>query len=165
MGSFQHTPSSTSAYQYNTLVYSTTGLSNTVHTLFITADGYDTLSFINFDYAIYTYDDGVPSEATSNPTSITNTEAGQLVTTVVSGSTIVTRESSGFTQTASSTLTSVTSVASDNIPNYTSGSESGTMSGAAPSSSESASSESDNNNTADGQSQALQNGKTHVGAI
>ncbi|KAG6843023.1 hypothetical protein H0H93_002502, partial [Arthromyces matolae] len=148
MGSFQHTPSSTSAYQYNTLVYSTTGLSNTVHTLFITADGYDTLSFINFDYAIYTYDDGVASvEATSNPTGIT----------------IVTQEPSSVTQTASHT--SVTSIASDIISSYTSGSGSGTTSGAAPSSTESASSESDNNNTADGQSQALQNGKTHVGAI
>ncbi|KAF8077621.1 hypothetical protein FPV67DRAFT_3831 [Lyophyllum atratum] len=111
-GSFHHAPSQSTAYQYNALVYSKQNLPNTDHTLLITADGYNTLSYVNFDYAIYTSDDGSspppdpppPSPSTSNPNSPqspTTTVTQQpppgvvnpprTVTTVISGSTVVTQ--------------------------------------------------------------------------
>jgi len=56
MGSFNSVPdTSTHNLQYNVTAFSASGLSNTQHTLVISANDYPNSTFINFDYAIYTY--------------------------------------------------------------------------------------------------------------
>ncbi|KAF9022169.1 hypothetical protein BDZ89DRAFT_908005, partial [Hymenopellis radicata] len=50
-GSFNHSPSDSTELEYNVLVYSATGLSQTTHSMVFGTSGYDV--FINFDYAIY----------------------------------------------------------------------------------------------------------------
>ena len=56
MGSFNHEPDmSTYNLQYNATVFSASGLTNTQHTLLISTNDYPYSTFINFDYAIYTY--------------------------------------------------------------------------------------------------------------
>ncbi|GLB34615.1 hypothetical protein LshimejAT787_0201800 [Lyophyllum shimeji] len=106
---YHHAPSQSTDYQYNALVYSQHNLPNVDHTLLISADGYSTLSFMNFDYAIYTVDDGTsPSPASPNPPQSTATVTQQppgatspprTVTTVIGGNTVVTQ----VTDTASPT--------------------------------------------------------------
>ena len=57
MGSFNHEPDmSTYNLQYNVTAFSIGGLSNIQHTLVISTNDYPNSTFINFDYAIYTYD-------------------------------------------------------------------------------------------------------------
>jgi len=53
MVAVSHQPSTSSAFQYNSTVFSTSGLSNSQHELVISTDV--SPSFICFDYAIYTY--------------------------------------------------------------------------------------------------------------
>ncbi|KAG6812410.1 hypothetical protein H0H92_002986 [Tricholoma furcatifolium] len=94
-GSFQHTPTTSSDFQYRALVYSVTGLDNTGHTLLISADGYDTYSYVNFDYALYTYDDGVDSGTTTSnsspePTASSETVPPPTVTTIITSLTSLT---------------------------------------------------------------------------
>jgi hypothetical protein len=56
MGSFNSVPdTSTHNLQYNATVFSTSGLSNTQHTLVISTSDYPNSTYLNFDYAIYTY--------------------------------------------------------------------------------------------------------------
>ncbi|KAJ7139704.1 hypothetical protein C8R44DRAFT_310507 [Mycena epipterygia] len=55
-GTFTHTPASSTDLQYNALVFTQTGLSNTTHSLLISTEGTDDI-YVNFDYAIYTHDD------------------------------------------------------------------------------------------------------------
>ncbi|KAJ2915255.1 hypothetical protein MD484_g5186, partial [Candolleomyces efflorescens] len=59
---------------YNQLVFSQTGLANTQHTLEIITEGLSYQTYVNFDYAIYTFDDGV--ETTSSPSRVTTSVAG-----------------------------------------------------------------------------------------
>ncbi|KAF8219325.1 hypothetical protein L208DRAFT_1427093 [Tricholoma matsutake] len=53
-GNFFHAPSSSIELIYNALVFSSSNLMNTQHTLHISTSGVDHSVFINFDYAIYT---------------------------------------------------------------------------------------------------------------
>ncbi|KAG6915336.1 hypothetical protein DXG01_012108 [Tephrocybe rancida] len=94
-----HAPTSSTNYQYNALVFSKTNLANIDHTLLISADSFDTLSYVNFDYAIYTHDDGViptnptsnPDPTTSHPTAPVVTDPPRTVTTIISGQPVVTQ--------------------------------------------------------------------------
>ncbi|KAI0717143.1 hypothetical protein C8Q76DRAFT_616887, partial [Earliella scabrosa] len=51
VGQFRHTPTDTTAFQFNELVYSTHGLSDTTHTLKLQAFNW---SLVLFDYIVYT---------------------------------------------------------------------------------------------------------------
>ncbi|GLB34628.1 hypothetical protein LshimejAT787_0201930 [Lyophyllum shimeji] len=82
---YHHAPSQSADYDYNALVYSQHNLSNVDHTLLITADGYSTKSFMNFDYAIYTVDDGTSSIQPSTPTASSKSPTGAIVGGVVGG--------------------------------------------------------------------------------
>ena len=63
MPALSHQPSTSSAFQYNATVFSTSGLSNSQHELVISTD--ISPSFICFDYAIYTYVSSIIGLATS----------------------------------------------------------------------------------------------------
>ncbi|KAG6812414.1 hypothetical protein H0H92_002990 [Tricholoma furcatifolium] len=54
VSSMDHTPSTSTALEYNSLVFSQTNLANAAHTLEIVTSGYNRDIFVNFDYAIYT---------------------------------------------------------------------------------------------------------------
>ncbi|TFK36368.1 hypothetical protein BDQ12DRAFT_580607, partial [Crucibulum laeve] len=54
-GHFSHAPDlTTTDFQYNSLVFSKTGIQNGVHQLVISTSGVDFNVYVNFDYAIYT---------------------------------------------------------------------------------------------------------------
>ena len=56
VGNFNHQPNeSTYALQYNATAFTTSGLSNSQHELVISTNDFPSFSFLNFDYAIYTY--------------------------------------------------------------------------------------------------------------
>ena len=56
VNTFNHQPNgSTNALQYNATAFTTSGLSNSQHTLVISTNDFPGFSFLNFDYAIYTY--------------------------------------------------------------------------------------------------------------
>lgn len=57
VGTFVHIPSSSTAYEYNYTVFSSTNLPNTEHTVVVQTTGDSVSSLILFDYAIYTFDD------------------------------------------------------------------------------------------------------------
>ncbi|TFK63344.1 hypothetical protein BDN72DRAFT_902473 [Pluteus cervinus] len=71
---FIHEPTNSTDLQYNSLAYAKTGLSNATHTVTMLTDTSDPniapteQIFVNFDYAIYTVDDGVPA-AVGTPSS------------------------------------------------------------------------------------------------
>ncbi|KAJ2933747.1 hypothetical protein H1R20_g3392, partial [Candolleomyces eurysporus] len=65
---YQHTPNpATSELSYNQLVYNRTNLPQREHVLNIIAEGYAYPVYINFDYAIYSYDDGSPQPPITTP--------------------------------------------------------------------------------------------------
>ncbi|TFK61009.1 hypothetical protein BDN72DRAFT_850041, partial [Pluteus cervinus] len=76
---FIHEPTNSTDFQYDALAYGKTGLSNTAHTVTILTNTSDPNIppgghvFVSFDYAIYTFDDGV---GTAAATSSTSTSAG-----------------------------------------------------------------------------------------
>ncbi|KAG6873789.1 hypothetical protein C0995_011014 [Termitomyces sp. Mi166 len=116
---YHHSPTSSPNYQYNALVYSKTNLANTDHTLLISADGYQTMSFINFDYAIYTYDDGVDTTMQSSTTTsmlphVTPvTETAMVFGTPVTTTIDITQSESptpSFSRTTSSSSSSLSSI-------------------------------------------------------
>ena len=56
VSTFNHQPNeSTDALQYNATAFTTSGLSNSQHQLVISTNDFPSFSFLNFDYAIYTY--------------------------------------------------------------------------------------------------------------
>ena len=57
VGTFVHIPSSSTAYEYNYTVFSSSNLPNTEHTVVVQTTGDSVSSLILFDYAIYTFDD------------------------------------------------------------------------------------------------------------
>ncbi|KAH6902734.1 hypothetical protein BKA70DRAFT_1304390 [Coprinopsis sp. MPI-PUGE-AT-0042] len=66
--SFSHVPNlSTRTILYDQLVFSRTGLSNSKHTLRIETGGFDRDIYVNFDRAVYSFDDAVASPSSSNP--------------------------------------------------------------------------------------------------
>ncbi|KAG6836882.1 hypothetical protein H0H93_001942, partial [Arthromyces matolae] len=173
-GWFHHVPTSTTDYQYNTLAYSTTGLINTDHTLVISLRTIHT--FLSFDYATYTFDDGSsPAQPTPpNPTPPNQTivlkEPGSTVTTttVASGTRIVTQNNFSHTQLSTSaplngitTMNPPDSAGSATAAGYTSESRSTSFSSQASSSSSIPITDDNVGKSSDGQS----NHKAPVGAI
>ncbi|EDR06589.1 uncharacterized protein LACBIDRAFT_328847 [Laccaria bicolor S238N-H82] len=81
---------------YDVLVFSLTNLSSALHTLNISTTG-PTTSYVNFDYAIYTYDDGIattsPPTAKTTSTTVTGaparrTPVGAIVGGIAGGITL-----------------------------------------------------------------------------
>ncbi|TFK22988.1 hypothetical protein FA15DRAFT_670996 [Coprinopsis marcescibilis] len=69
---FIHAPDlTTTAFLYNQSVYSRTGLPNANHTLEIVIGNGLQDVYLNFDYAIYSYDDTPPVSSTSDPVIVT----------------------------------------------------------------------------------------------
>ncbi|KAF9457712.1 hypothetical protein BDZ94DRAFT_1202270 [Collybia nuda] len=67
-GFYQHIPDKSEDFQYNVLGFNSTGLSNVDHTVRVTTEGVDYQPLLNFDYAIYTFDDTLdPITNTSTP--------------------------------------------------------------------------------------------------
>lgn len=57
MGAFSYQPGGAEAardIQYNATVFSVSGLSNSQHELVISTSGAPNMTYVNFDYAIYT---------------------------------------------------------------------------------------------------------------
>ncbi|KAH9934655.1 uncharacterized protein B0H18DRAFT_483253 [Fomitopsis serialis] len=72
-GSYQHMPRNTATYDYNVTVYENTMLSNSIHTLVMTAENDPNPSILLFDWALYTVEDGSdtqPSSSLSQATSL-----------------------------------------------------------------------------------------------
>ncbi|KAF8998269.1 hypothetical protein BDQ17DRAFT_1428557 [Cyathus striatus] len=73
VGYFTYSPGNTSNILFNQLAFKKIDLPNGIHQLVISTSGIKSEAFINFDYAIYTYDDGVdaasPSSSSSGPSS------------------------------------------------------------------------------------------------
>ncbi|KAJ7651144.1 hypothetical protein FB45DRAFT_780465 [Roridomyces roridus] len=67
-GDFTHVPSATTDVEFNALAFSHTGLSNETHSLLITTEGAGDL-YINFDYAIYTFEEAAVISSSSAPSS------------------------------------------------------------------------------------------------
>ncbi|KAJ7651124.1 hypothetical protein FB45DRAFT_889739 [Roridomyces roridus] len=64
-GEFTHAPAATTDLEFNALVFSHTGLSNGTHSLLITMGGSNDL-YINFDYAVYTFEEAAAAASTSS---------------------------------------------------------------------------------------------------
>ncbi|TFK62491.1 hypothetical protein BDN72DRAFT_903173 [Pluteus cervinus] len=65
VGDFEHDPSTTSTdFQYDSLAFATTRLSNTTHNLTMATTGNESI-YANFDYAIYSFDEGALEPSTS----------------------------------------------------------------------------------------------------
>ncbi|KAJ6614177.1 hypothetical protein B0H10DRAFT_2046293 [Mycena sp. CBHHK59/15] len=77
-GNFIHNPLSTPDYQYMVNVYRIDGLKQKSHVLVMATDNESTGSLILFDYAIYTFDDGLTSQIPS--TSATATPVTETIT-------------------------------------------------------------------------------------
>ncbi|KAJ6604211.1 hypothetical protein DFH09DRAFT_1121977 [Mycena vulgaris] len=73
-GTFAHTPTTSNDLEYNALVFSQTGLSNSSHSLVISTVGSDDI-YVNFDYAIYTHEDAVAA-TTAGITATTSAASG-----------------------------------------------------------------------------------------
>ncbi|PPQ88330.1 LOW QUALITY PROTEIN: hypothetical protein CVT25_012441 [Psilocybe cyanescens] len=90
---------STSALSYNQLVYSQNNLTNTQHTLVISTSGITTQAYVNFDYAIYTHEDilpspsgtsqSTPSQSTQDTNNKKSTPVGAIVGGVVGGLAVI----------------------------------------------------------------------------
>ncbi|KIL67155.1 hypothetical protein M378DRAFT_9777 [Amanita muscaria Koide BX008] len=78
-GVFSHKPDTRSDPSYNVTIFSKSGLANTSHELVIGTNDYYNYSYINFDWAIYTVDDGAPSSqsisTTTAPSSLASTSS------------------------------------------------------------------------------------------
>ncbi|KAF8077620.1 hypothetical protein FPV67DRAFT_1462396 [Lyophyllum atratum] len=72
-GSFQHTPSTSTEFQYNASVFTGENLANINHNLVISSSGLDRHVFMSFDYAIYTVDEPSTSSAPSTSSVPTGT--------------------------------------------------------------------------------------------
>ncbi|TFK88884.1 hypothetical protein K466DRAFT_487976 [Polyporus arcularius HHB13444] len=70
VGTFTHTPSSSTEFDYNTPVHSSTDLKNQEHTLVIQTVGDTSPSLILFDYVVYTFTDDSDSPASTSSSSI-----------------------------------------------------------------------------------------------
>ncbi len=58
MGAFSYQPNNSEAaqnIQYNATVFSASGLSNSQHEFVISTSGAPNMTYVNFDYAIYSY--------------------------------------------------------------------------------------------------------------
>ncbi|KAF8647466.1 hypothetical protein AX16_006672 [Volvariella volvacea WC 439] len=67
-GSFIHEPTDSPLLEYNSLVFARVGLTNTTHNLTIETTGItDENIFVNFDYSIYTFDNGSEPVFTPSP--------------------------------------------------------------------------------------------------
>ncbi|EDR06466.1 uncharacterized protein LACBIDRAFT_294668 [Laccaria bicolor S238N-H82] len=73
--------------QYDVLAFSQSNLSNTLHTLFISTSGPGTYGpiYVNFDYAIYTYDNGLSTTTSSLSSLSTVTTMSQAPSTTATG--------------------------------------------------------------------------------
>ncbi|KAF8077613.1 hypothetical protein FPV67DRAFT_1775019 [Lyophyllum atratum] len=86
-GSFNHVPSTSTALEYNALSFSQTSLKNVDHKLVISTSGItDRNIFVNFDYAIYTFDDTPTPTPTPLPTSTPTTTPNTTSTSATSSS-------------------------------------------------------------------------------
>ncbi|KIL56802.1 hypothetical protein M378DRAFT_133674 [Amanita muscaria Koide BX008] len=76
-GIFSRSPNPTKQDpNYNVTIFSTSGLANTSHELVVGTNDYYNYSYINFDWAIYTVDDGAPSsQSISTTTAFPSTTA------------------------------------------------------------------------------------------
>ncbi|KAG5653535.1 hypothetical protein H0H81_012476 [Sphagnurus paluster] len=76
-GSFSHLESANTNLDYNQLVFKRENLTNTPHKLVVSTSGVaDRDIYVNFDYAIYTFDDGAPT-TTRSSTSTSQTGSPQ----------------------------------------------------------------------------------------
>jgi len=71
-GDFEHKPTDSPDLEYNALVFRNEQMTNTSHTLTIVTEGGDKHIYVNFDYAIYTFDDG--SDGSKKPTTSTSSQ-------------------------------------------------------------------------------------------
>ena len=76
IGSFIHIPTNSTSFQYDVPVFVKTGLSNTSHTIVITAGGDINSSLVLFDYIVYTFEEGEPSSTTAASATGTQTSTG-----------------------------------------------------------------------------------------
>ncbi|KAG6817766.1 hypothetical protein H0H87_003174 [Tephrocybe sp. NHM501043] len=85
ISTFHHNPTNSSAYEFNSLVFSKDGLANINHTLLIKTSGVDRHIYNNFDYATYTFDDTPTAPNSTTPSrSATSTPMVSQTTTAVS---------------------------------------------------------------------------------
>ncbi|KAI0713163.1 hypothetical protein C8T65DRAFT_739032 [Cerioporus squamosus] len=73
VGTFTHTPSSSTEFDYNIPVHSSTDLKNQEHTLVIQTVGDTSSSLILFDYVVYTFTDQPEASSSSSSTRTTGT--------------------------------------------------------------------------------------------
>ncbi|THV03973.1 hypothetical protein K435DRAFT_230092 [Dendrothele bispora CBS 962.96] len=90
VGNYSHSPTSSLDLEYNVTVFSKTGLLNQDHTFQIGATGTDDV-FINFDYAIYTFEN---DQDNSTPTRASSESSGTSDPSPLAGSS-TSSESSG----------------------------------------------------------------------
>ncbi|GLB34605.1 hypothetical protein LshimejAT787_0201700 [Lyophyllum shimeji] len=89
-GSFEHVPSTSTDLQYNSLVFSQASLANVDHKLIISTSGItDRDIYVNFDYAIYTFDDTpIPSPTASSSSTASPSPSASSSSTQLSPSSI-----------------------------------------------------------------------------
>ncbi|KAF9037905.1 hypothetical protein BDP27DRAFT_1435522 [Rhodocollybia butyracea] len=90
VGNFTHAPDlSLPDFQFNenALAFSTSGLENATHQMVISTSGLDEHIFVNFDYALYTFEDAVAAEPriSQASTSTSTSPTGAIVGGVIGG--------------------------------------------------------------------------------
>ncbi|KIK61854.1 hypothetical protein GYMLUDRAFT_243025 [Collybiopsis luxurians FD-317 M1] len=78
VGSFAHSPNSSApAFQFNqsALAFSKTGLKNATHQMVISTSGLSQDIFVNFDYALYTFQDAASDSPSTTPSSTSHDAA------------------------------------------------------------------------------------------
>jgi len=76
-GKFRHTPTTSPDLEYNALAYSNTALSNTAHNLTFETTGIERDIYLNFDYAVYTFDDRDGVGSTTSPSTPSTSSPSQ----------------------------------------------------------------------------------------
>ncbi|KAF9041710.1 hypothetical protein BDZ89DRAFT_1060081, partial [Hymenopellis radicata] len=88
-GFFNHTPSSSTALEYNALAFSVTGLEQKAHSMVISTSGVSYNVWVNFDYAnyvnLYLSSSSTTSSSDSSSTSGSGESTGAIVGGVVGG--------------------------------------------------------------------------------
>ncbi|KAF9478487.1 hypothetical protein BDN70DRAFT_836028 [Pholiota conissans] len=115
---FSHAPDlTTTAIQFNQLVFQQTNLINAQHTLVISTSGVNTNVYVNFDYAIYTHDDDAPLLPLSGTTTTTTSSITTPTTSqpnAVSSSKSTSKSNATKTPTTSPTGTAIENTSSSN---------------------------------------------------
>ncbi|KAG6914169.1 hypothetical protein DXG01_001955 [Tephrocybe rancida] len=122
-GSFSHIPSTSTLLEYNSLVFSRANLANTAHSLVLTTSVADREIFVNFDYALYTFDDtstaspsALPSPTTT-PTASPSALPSLTTTTTASPSALPSPTTHSTTGSATSTSSTKQSQSSPDSTN------------------------------------------------